>query len=72
MKEWSLNELFQGLLKAESQVLERERCQQGATNNAGLTEDGTKKLSSNKQIGLPVTTSHHEIQLTNRTQPGVQ
>ena len=28
MKEWTLNELFQRLLKAESRVMERERCRQ--------------------------------------------
>ena len=52
IKEWSLDELFQRLLKAESQVLEQERRQQGATNNAGLTEDSAKKLSSNKQARI--------------------
>lgn len=41
MKEWTLNELFQRLLRVESRVLERERYQQ-AMNNTSPQEEAKK------------------------------
>ena len=50
MKDWTLNELFQRLLKAESRVLERERCQQEAANNASPREEAKRTTSSMQAV----------------------
>ena len=51
MKEWTLNEVFQRLLKAESRVLERERRQQGTTSNVVSIQEEAKETTYSRQNG---------------------
>ena len=60
MKEWTLNELFQRLLKAESRVLERERQQKGITGTGVTSQEGiTKATPSRLSNPVPV---HNQAQ----------
>ena len=54
MKEWTLNKVFQRLLKAVLWVLERVKRQQGATSNVVSIQEEAKETTHSRQ-NSPVT-----------------
>ena len=68
MKEWTLNKLFQRLLKAESRVLERERQQKGNTDNGVTLQEDTKKANPSR-LSNPVPTNNQPQRGRGRPRP---